>query len=110
VSIDVVFTPATGQKLDDRFGPSTTLRVSSTPPELLVEGAGDGQDLHRDIVIAGPESGITEGVLHVTAHAASCDADPDIEFPACHMNQQDWGVPVRIVEGADNVLRLPLHG
>src|SRR5699024_11675694 len=61
VSIDVVFTPATGQKLDDRFGPSTTLRVSSTPPELLVEGAGDGQDLHRDIVIAGPESGIKIG-------------------------------------------------
>lgn len=108
--LDVPFTPATGQKLDDRFGPSTLLRVSATPPELLVSGAGDGEDLQRELVIAGPESGITEGVLHVTAHAASCDDDPAVEFPACHMNQQDWGVPIRIVDGAAADLRLPLHG
>lgn len=108
--LDVPFTPATGQKLDDRFGPSTLLRVSATPPELLISGAGDGEDLQRELVIAGPDSGITEGVLHVTAHAASCDDDPAVEFPACHMNQQDWGVPIKIVDGAATELRLPLHG
>ena len=42
--LDVVFTPAAGQKYDDRYGPSTRLQVSATPPELLLEGAGDGVD------------------------------------------------------------------
>jgi len=46
----------------------------------------------------------------VTAHAASCDADPSIEYPACHLNAQDWGVPVRVVAGAASELTLPLHG
>ncbi len=36
--LDVPFVPAPGQKLDDRFGPSTELRVSATPPELLLSG------------------------------------------------------------------------
>ncbi|KGM12030.1 NHL domain-containing thioredoxin family protein [Cellulomonas bogoriensis] len=107
VRLDVVFTPAVGQKYDDRFGPSTRLQVSSTPPELLLAGAGDDVPLVRDLVL-NPE--VTEGVLHVTAQAASCDADPSIEFPACHLNQQDWGVPVRVVDGGPDVLTLPLHG
>lgn len=34
---------------------------------------------------------MTEGVLHVSAMAASCDDDPAIEYPACHVHQQDWG-------------------
>lgn len=105
--LDVVFTPAQGQKYDDRYGPSTRLQVSSTPPELLLDGAGDGVDLVRELRI-NPE--VTEGVLHVTAHAASCDADPAIEYPACHLNAQDWGVPVRVVPGAAPTLTLPLHG
>jgi hypothetical protein len=46
----------------------------------------------------------------VTAQAASCDADPAIEYPACHLNSQDWGVPVRVVAGAPAELMLPLHG
>ena len=46
----------------------------------------------------------------MTAHAASCDADPAIEFPACHLNQQDWGVPVRIAADGAHDLRLPLLG
>jgi hypothetical protein len=46
----------------------------------------------------------------VTAHAASCDADPAIEYPACHLNAQDWGVPVRVVPDAAASLTLPLHG
>ena len=107
VLLDVVFTPAAGQKYDDRFGPSTRLQVSASPPELLLDGAGDDVDLRRVLRI-NPD--VTEGVLHVTAQAASCDADPAIEFPACHLNQQDWGVPVRVVASGPAELTLPLHG
>jgi hypothetical protein len=35
---------------------------------------------------------------------------PAIEYPACHLNTQDWGVPVHVVEGVAAVLTLPLHG
>ncbi|MFF8814150.1 NHL domain-containing thioredoxin family protein [Streptomyces pactum] len=101
--LDVVFQAPAGQKLDTRYGPSTRLLVSSTPPELLAEGAGAGTDLSRDLVLA---DGVTEGVLHVSAMAASCDDDPANEYPACHVHQQDWGVPVRITEGG--AARLPL--
>ncbi len=101
--LDVVFQAPAGQKLDTRYGPSTRLLVSSTPPELLAEGAGPGTDLFRDLVLA---DGITEGVLHVSAMAASCDDDPENEYPACHVHQQDWGVPVRV--GAQGTPRLPL--
>ena len=107
LALDVVFTPAAGQKYDDRYGDSTMLRVSATPPELLLDGSGDDVPLTRTLRI-NPE--VVEGVLHVTARAASCDADPAIEFPACHLNSQDWGVPVRVVAGAPAVLSLPLHG
>ncbi|MBO9554529.1 NHL domain-containing thioredoxin family protein [Cellulomonas sp.] len=107
VALDVVFTPAAGQKYDDRYGPSTRLQVSSTPPELLLDGAGDGVPLHRTLRL-NPDVG--QGVLHVTAHAASCDADPAIEYPACHLNAQDWGVPVRLVADGPAELALPLHG
>ncbi|WP_041294735.1 NHL domain-containing thioredoxin family protein [Isoptericola variabilis] len=116
--LEVPFVPAPGQKLDDRWGPSTSLRVSATPPELLLDGAGDGVELHRDLVI-NPE--VTEGVLHVTAKAASCDLPPEDQplgpdgepedfFPACHLAQQDWGVPVRVVDGGTSRLDLPLRG
>ncbi|MEV6668733.1 NHL domain-containing thioredoxin family protein [Streptomyces sp. NPDC051162] len=101
--LDVVFQAPAGQKLDTRYGPSTRLLVSSTPPELLAEGAGAGTDLGRDLVLA---DGVTEGVVHVSAMAASCDDDPDNEYPACHMHQQDWGVPVRVAPGG--AARLPL--
>jgi thiol-disulfide isomerase/thioredoxin len=105
VVLDVVFEPAPGQKLDDRFGPSTLLRVSASPPELLVAGAGDSTDLRRTLEIA---PGIDAGVLHVTAQAASCD--DGAEHPACHVTRQDWGVPVRIVAGAPSRLPLILRG
>lgn len=107
VTLEVVFTPVAGQKYDDRFGPSTRLQVSATPPGLLLDGAGDDVPLTRVLRI---DPAVREGVLHVTAQAASCDADPAIEYPACHLNQQDWGVPVRVVEGGPTVLTLPLHG
>ncbi len=107
LTLEVAFAPAPGQKLDDRYGPSTRLQVSASPPGLLVDGAGGGTDLVRTLVLD-PE--VADGVLHVTAQAASCDDDPAIEYPACHLAQQDWGVPVRLVEGAPDTLRLPLLG
>ena len=78
VRLDVVFTPAAGQKYDDRYGPSTRLRVSSTPPGLLLDGAGDDVPLDRVLRL---DPSVPEGVLHVTAHAASCDADPADRVP-----------------------------
>ncbi|MEW1749218.1 NHL domain-containing thioredoxin family protein [Streptomyces angustmyceticus] len=105
--LDVVFQAPAGQKLDTRYGPSTRLVVSATPPELLAEGAGAGTDLARDLVLA---DGVTEGVLHVSAMAASCDDAPDIEYPACHVHQQDWGVPVEVAEGGVARLGLVLAG
>ncbi|MGA5268152.1 NHL domain-containing thioredoxin family protein [Streptomyces lydicamycinicus] len=105
--LEVVFQAPAGQKLDTRYGPSTRLLVSATPPELLAEGAGAGTDLTRDLLLA---DGMTEGVLHVSAMAASCDDAPDIEYPACHVHQQDWGVPVEIAEGGVARLGLVLAG
>ncbi|MFF9555212.1 NHL domain-containing thioredoxin family protein [Streptomyces albus] len=100
--LDVVFQPPPGQKLDTRYGPSTRLIVSATPPELLAEGEGAGTELRREVRLTGAEG--AEGVLHVSAMAASCDEEG--EYPACHVHQQDWGVPVRLSgRGAD---RLPL--
>ncbi|MFJ3974475.1 NHL domain-containing thioredoxin family protein [Streptomyces sp. NPDC090021] len=101
--LDVVFRAPSGQKLDTRYGPSTRLLVSSTPPELLAGGEGAGTDLFRELEL---NPAVTEGVLHVSAMAASCDDDPANEYPACHVHQQDWGVPVRVT--ADGAARLPL--
>nr|BFE47397.1 thioredoxin-like domain-containing protein [Saccharothrix mutabilis subsp. capreolus] len=103
LELSVVFTPPTGQKLDDRYGPSTRLEITSSPPELLVEGAGVGTDLKRTLRIA---DGFTDGVLHVVAQAASCTDDPAVEHPVCKLTRQDWGVPVRV--SADGPHRLPL--
>ncbi|MFD7609957.1 NHL domain-containing thioredoxin family protein [Streptomyces sp. NPDC059828] len=101
--LDVVFQAPAGQKLDTRYGPSTRLLVSSTPPGLLSAGEGAGTDLFRELEL---NPGVTEGVLHVSAMAASCDDDPENEYPACHVHQQDWGVPVRVAP--DGATRLPL--
>lgn len=103
VELAVVFTPPPGQKLDDRYGPSTRVEITSSPPELLVEGAGVSTDLVRKLVLA---EGITDGVLHVVAQAASCDDGPGVEHPVCRLTRQDWGVPVRIL--AAGARRLPL--
>ncbi|MEV7979322.1 thioredoxin-like domain-containing protein [Streptomyces sp. NPDC086519] len=105
--LDVIFQAPAGQKLDTRYGPSTRLLVSSTPPELLLKGEGADTDLSRDLDL---NPAIGEGVLHVSAMAASCDDDEANEYPACHVHQQDWGVPVRITEGAASRLPLVLAG
>jgi thiol-disulfide isomerase/thioredoxin len=99
VTLDVIFTPAPGQKLDETYGPSTRLEVSASPPELLVEGAGVTTDLSRRLVLAEGR-----GVLQVVAQAATCDAD--VEHAACHLTRQDWGVP--IIVGPSGPDRLPL--
>ncbi|WP_338484783.1 NHL domain-containing thioredoxin family protein [Streptomyces sp. SCSIO 75703] len=101
--LDVVFQAPAGQKLDTRYGPSTRLLVSATPPGLLRSGEGAGTGLGR-VLELDPE--VTEGVLHVSAMAASCDDDPANAYPACHVHQQDWGVPVRLT--ASGATRLPL--
>ncbi|MFF2516175.1 NHL domain-containing thioredoxin family protein [Streptomyces sp. NPDC058086] len=105
--LDVVFQAPTGQKLDTRYGPSTRLLVSSTPPGLLLTGEGAGTDLFRALEL---NPAVTEGVLHVSAMAASCDDDPANAYPACHVHQQDWGVPVRLTEGGADRLPLVLAG
>ncbi|WOX11053.1 NHL domain-containing thioredoxin family protein [Streptomyces sp. N50] len=116
LKLDVIFQAPAGQKLDTRYGPSTRLLVSATPPELLVGGEGAGTDLNRTLTL---NSAVTEGVLHVSAMAASCDDDPaggtsrsktGGEYPACHVHQQDWGVPVRLTEGGADRLPLVLAG
>ncbi|MGQ4425582.1 alkyl hydroperoxide reductase, partial [Streptomyces violaceoruber] len=101
--LEVVFQAPAGQKPDTRYGPSTRLRVSATPPELLRAGEGTDTGLSRDLEL---DPAVPEGVLHVSASAASCDDDPDIPYPACHVHQQNWDLPVRLAEGASD--RLPL--
>ncbi len=108
VELVVVFEPPPGQKLDDRYGPSTRLLVSASPPELLTAGDGSGQELSRALELTG-EPG-TEAVLHVAAFAASCDQTDAVEFPACHVHQQDWGIPVRLTPGGDRRIVLMLRG
>ncbi|MFE9606752.1 thioredoxin-like domain-containing protein [Streptomyces hokutonensis] len=115
LKLDVIFQAPAGQKLDTRYGPSTRLLVSATPPELLITGEGPGTDLNRTLTL---NEAFTEGVLHVSAMAASCDdtasnsgsAAGANEYPACHVHQQDWGVPVRLTEGATDRLPLVLAG
>ncbi|GAB3256489.1 NHL domain-containing thioredoxin family protein [Arthrobacter pigmenti] len=108
--IAVRFSAPTGQKLDDRWGDPTQLKISATPPELLADGGGTSVGLNRTVALAG---GITEGVLHITARAAACDGEEGGEIPmhaACHMYQQDWGIPVSITAGGDKELALDLRG
>ncbi|MDG4858110.1 thioredoxin-like domain-containing protein [Streptomyces sp. T-3] len=107
LQLDVVFQAPAGQKLDTRYGPSTRLLVSATPPELLLDGEGAGTDLARPVTL---NPAVAEGVLHVSAMAASCDDDPANEYPACHVHQQDWGVPVRLTEDGTGRLALVLAG
>ncbi|WP_329292525.1 NHL domain-containing thioredoxin family protein [Streptomyces pseudovenezuelae] len=106
IRLDVVFQAPPGQEPDTRYGPSTRLLVSATPPGLLTCGEGAGTDLSRTLEL---NPAIEQGVLHISAMAASCDTPSDdgsAAFPACHVHQQDWGVPVRLTRtGTD---RLPL--
>ena len=106
VELSVLFAPPPGQKLDDRFGPSAQLSVTSTPPALL--GAGDGTDtsLTRRLTF---DAAVGSGVLHINARAASCDVTTD-PGGACRMHQQDWGIPVSITTGGSESIELTLGG
>ncbi|MCG8656538.1 NHL domain-containing thioredoxin family protein [Yimella sp. NH-Cas1] len=111
VELVVHFEPPAGQKLDDRYGDPTMLMVSSTPDSLIRSGGGRATGLARALDL---DSSVGDGVLHISVRAASCDASgPDGEVPehaACHLYQQDWGIPVRLEAGADAVLDLDLRG
>ncbi|MGO4596822.1 NHL domain-containing thioredoxin family protein [Terrabacter sp. 2RAF25] len=111
VSLEVTFVPPAGQKLDHRWGDPTRLDVSATPEALLVEGAGRAEGLTRRLVL---RDDIGTGTLHVSVQAASCDGDPvtgDVpEHAACHLFQQDWGIPVVIDPAAPATLALDLRG
>jgi hypothetical protein len=103
--LEVVFTPAPGQKLDESAGAATVLDVSASPPGLLLEGAGVTNELSRRLVLA---SAVEGGVLQVVARAATCDVDA--EHAACHLIRQDWGVPVVVDPGGADRLPLILRG
>ena len=112
LDLTVRFTAPTGQKLDDRWGDPTQLKISSTPPELLVSGGGTSVGLARTLELS---ADVPEGVLHITARAAACDGPEteDGEIPdhaACHLYQQDWGIPVVLRADGDTELVLDLRG
>lgn len=111
IMLRVNFTPPTGQKLDYRWGDPTRLMVSATPSALLAKGSGSAEGLSRDLVL---DPAVGDGVLHVSVQAAACDGDPETgevpEHAACHLYQQDWGIPVVLVEGAAARLDLDLRG
>ncbi|MBO9704682.1 MAG: hypothetical protein J7474_04100, partial [Arthrobacter sp.] len=65
-----------------------------------------------DDVAANPQHEIR---ANVTARAAACDGaeGPDGEIPdhaACHLYQQDWGIPVVLSADGDTELVLDLRG
>ncbi|QCU77264.1 redoxin domain-containing protein [Citricoccus sp. SGAir0253] len=100
LELTVAFEAPTGQKLDDRWGDPTQLKISSSPEELLLAGEGTSTGLARTLRI-NPD--VAEGVLHITARAASCDGEKGQPIPdhaACHLYQQDWGIPVTVHAGA----------
>lgn len=108
LDLRIAFTPPTGQHLDTRFGDPTSLTVAASPPSLLRSGAGTATGLTRTLELADGE-----GVLQVSVAAAACDEAPDGGddgvFAACHRYQQDWGIPVRVRDGAPAELVLDLR-
>ena len=111
VTLSVAFTPPTGQKLDHRYGDPTQLMVSSSPAAFLREGGGTAQGLSRTLHL---DPRVGSGILHISVRAAACDGDPVTgevpEHAACHLYQQDWGIPVVLEDGAPDVLTLDLRG
>lgn len=111
VELEVTFVPPAGQKLDDRWGDPTMLEVSASPEGLLLGGGGRAPGLRRMLTLA---DGIPAGTLHVSVRAAACDGDPETgEVPdhaACHLFQQDWGIPLTIDQDGERRLVLDLRG
>ena len=108
--LNVRFAAPAGQKLDDRWGDPTQLQVSSSPENLILSGGGTTMGLDRTLEI-NPE--VTDGVLHITARAAACDGEEGGEIPdhaACHLYQQDWGIPLVLDDSGETGLVLELRG
>ena len=112
---------------DPSPSPAASDRPSSSPAApIRVVVAEDHPAVRSGLVaLLGSAPDITvvaeagDGVLHITARAASCDGEPGGEIPdhaACHLYQQDWGIPVtvhtpdRAPEGAETRLDLDLRG
>jgi len=53
-------------------------------------------------------TGIPAGTLHVSVQAAACDIEGD--NPACHLFQQDWGIPLLLDDSRPDRLVLHLRG
>ena len=104
LDLEVVFAPPPGQKLDERYGPASRLNITATPPQLLAEGEGRTTDLRRSLRL---DPAVGDGVLHIAATAASCE---DGDNAVCHIHQQDWGIPVRVVESGTDRLQIALSG
>jgi hypothetical protein len=85
--------------------------ISATPEALIRSGGGKAQGLVRVLDL---DPTVGDGVLHVSVQAASCDGDPEsgevAEHAACHLYQQDWGIPVVLREDAPDELTLDLRG
>ena len=104
VELRVVFDPPPGQQVDERFGPATQVVVEATPPQLVTSGGGRGTGLVRTLTL---DPHVGDGVLHVAARAASCTVDGG-DGAACHLHQQDWGLPLRITPDGVRGLTLVL--
>ena len=91
VELAVVFTPPPGQKLDDRYGPSTRLEITSSPPGLLVRGRGRR---HRPDPEAGAGGRASPRACCTSSRRRRAATTDGVEHPACHLVRQDWGVPV----------------
>jgi hypothetical protein len=110
LALTVRFAAPKGQKLDDRWGDPSQLKISASPENLLVAGAGTSAGLTRELRFSDE---VREGVLHISARAAACDGEPGGTIPdhaACHLYQQDWGIPVVLDAAGDAELVLDLRG
>ena len=60
------------------------------------------------------DESVGSAILHVSVRAAACDGDPDTgevpEHAACHLYQQDWGIPLVITGDGPRTLTLDLRG
>ena len=85
--------------------------VSSSPAAFLREGGGTAQGLSRTLHL---DPRVGSGILHISVRAAACDGDPVTgevpEHAACHLYQQDWGIPVVLQDGEPDTLTLDLRG
>ena len=102
VTLDVIFSPAPGQKLDESFGPSTRLEVSASPPELLLDGAGVTTDLSRRLVVNARRRGRRPAGRRAGGHLRRRRRVPRLPPHPAGLGRPDRG------STADGAARLPL--